>query len=417
MVPTLRNLFNDAFTEAKHANYLQILNSSFEGAIDFRVAETPVFLDDHFNQQMLDTCRYIIDVINDPDFIQKTNAAVPANKNVPAQTAHPHFIAFDFGICTNKQNEITPQLIEMQGFPSLYGYQVLQDDAIRAEYSIPASYSAYYSGLTKNTYLQKLQSVIVGNHDPKHVVLLEIKPHTQKTRIDFYCTAAYTGISVVCITDIIKEGNNLFYINDKGEKIAIKRIYNRIIFDELDQMPQNIKDAGSILFENLDVEWAGHPNWFYRISKYTIPLLQHPCIPASYYVHQLETVPEDLENYVLKPLFSFAGSGVIIDVTKNDIANLPDPQNWMLQQKVNYAPIIKIPTSPAKAEIRLLYLWENGAAKPFPAINIARLSKGKMIGVRYNQNETWVGGSIAYATNRGNMDNFNGADSSNTSHK
>jgi hypothetical protein len=305
----------------------------------------------------------------------------------------------------------------MQGFPSLYGYQVLQDDAIRAEYSIPASYSAYYSGLTKNTYLQKLQSVIVGNHDPKHVVLLEIKPHTQKTRIDFYCTAAYTGIAVVCITDIIKEGNNLFYTNDKGEKIAIKRIYNRIIFDELDQMPQNIKEAGSILFENLDVEWAGHPNWFYRISKYTIPLLQHPCIPASYYVHQLETVPDDLENYVLKPLFSFAGSGVIIDVTKNDIANLPDPQNWMLQQKVNYAPIIKTPTTPAKAEIRLLYLWENGAARPFPAINIARLSKGKMIGVRYNQNETWVGGSIAYATNSRNMDNFNGADSSNTSHK
>jgi hypothetical protein len=162
-------------------------------------------------------------------------------------------------------------------------------------------------------------------------------------------------------------------------------------------MPQNIKDAGSILFENINVEWAGHPNWFYRISKYTMPLLQHPCIPASYYVHQLETVPDDLENYVLKPLFSFAGSGVIIDVTKNDIENLPDPQNWMLQKKVNYASIIKTPTTPAKVEIRLLFLWENGATRPYPAINIARLSKGKMIGVRYNQHETWVGGSIAYA--------------------
>jgi hypothetical protein len=230
------------------------------------------------------------------------------------------------------------------------------------------------------------------------VVLLEIKPHTQKTRIDFYCTANYTGIAIVCITDIIKEGNNLFYTNDKGEKIQIKRIYNRIIFDELDQMPQNIKKAGSVLFENINVEWAGHPNWFYRISKYTMPLLRHPNIPASYYVHQLETVPDDLENYVLKPLFSFAGSGVIIDVTKNDIENLPDPQNWMLQKKVNYAPIIKAPTTPAKAEIRLLFLWEEGAARPYPAINIARLSKGKMIGVRYNQHETWVGGSIAYAT-------------------
>ena len=323
---------------------------------------------------------------------------MPANKNVPAQTAQPHFIAFDFGICMSEQNQISPQLIEMQGFPSLYGYQVLQDDALRSEYSIPAPYSAYYSGLTKSTYLQKLQSVIVGNHDPKHVVLLEIKPHSQKTRIDFYCTANYTGIAIVCITDIIKEGNNLFYTNDKGEKIQIKRIYNRIIFDELDQMPQNIKEAGSVLFENINVEWAGHPNWFYRISKYTMPLLRHPNIPASYYVHQLETVPDNLENYVLKPLFSFAGSGVIIDVTKNDIENLPDPQNWMLQKKVNYVPIIKTPTTPAKAEIRLLFLWEEGAARPYPAINIARLSKGKMIGVRYNQHETWVGGSIAYAT-------------------
>ena len=397
MVPALRDLFNDAFTEAKHAHYLNVLNSQYPDAIDFRVAETPVFLDDHFNQQMLDTCNYIIDVINGPDFIQNTNASVPENKNVPAQTAHPHFLAFDFGICMSEQNQISPQLIEMQGFPSLFGYQVLQDDALRSEYSIPAPYSAYYSGLTKSAYLQKLQSVIVGNHNPKHVVLLEIKPHSQKTRIDFYCTADYTGIAIVCITDIIKEGNNLFYTNDKGEKIQIKRIYNRIIFDELDQMPQNIKEAGSVLFENINVEWAGHPNWFYRISKYTMPLLQHPNIPASYYVHQLETVPDDLENYVLKPLFSFAGSGVIIDVTKNDIENLPDPQNWMLQKKVNYVPIIKTPTTPAKAEIRLLFLWEEGAARPYPAINIARLSKGKMIGVRYNQHETWVGGSIAYA--------------------
>jgi hypothetical protein len=163
-------------------------------------------------------------------------------------------------------------------------------------------------------------------------------------------------------------------------------------------MPTAVKEAGSILFENLNVEWAGHPNWFYRISKYTMPLLEHPNIPASYYVHQLNSIPDDLENYVLKPLFSFAGTGVIIDVTKNDIDNLPDPQNWMLQKKVNYAPIIKTPTTPAKAEIRLLFLWEEGATGPYPAINIARLSKGKMIGVRYNQHETWVGGSIAYAT-------------------
>ncbi len=397
MVPNQRNTFNQHFSEHKYTHLLSELNKDFEGAIDFRVAETPVFIDAHCNRQMLDTCDYIIDKIVDSNFTAQTNGAIPANKNVPNQTAHPHFLAFDFGICINEQNQPVPQLIEMQGFASLFGYQVLLDDAMRSAYEIHEPYSAYFNGLNKTSYLQKLQSVILGNHDPKHVVLLEIKPHTQKTRIDFYATAAFTGVTIVCITDVIKEGAILFYKNNAGEKIEIKRIYNRIIFDELDQMPADIKDAGRILFENLNVEWAGHPNWFYRISKFTMPLLQHPNIPASYYVNQLANIPEDLENYVLKPLFSFAGSGVIIDVTKTEIESLPDPANWMLQQKVNYAPIIKTPTTPAKVEIRLLYLWEEGAARPFPAINIARLSKGKMIGVRYNQNETWVGGSIAYA--------------------
>ena len=397
MVPDQRNTFNQNFTEQQYEHLLSELNKGFESAIDFRVAETPVFIDADCNAQMLETCNYIIDNITHPNFSAQTNAAIPPDKNVPNQTAHPHFLAFDFGICINEQNKIVPQLIEMQGFASLFGYQAHLDDAMRSTYEIPAPYTAYYSSLNKNTYLQKLQSVIVGNHDPKHVVLLEIKPHTQKTRIDFYCTAAYTGIAIVCITELIKEGDTLFYKNSAGEKIEIKRIYNRIIFDELDQMPADIKKAGRLLFENLNVEWAGHPNWFYRISKFTMPLLKHPYIPASYYVNQLESIPQDLENYVLKPLFSFAGSGVIIDVTKKDIEDLPDPQNWMLQRKVNYAPIIITPTTPAKVEIRILYLWENGAARPFPAINIARLSKGKMIGVRYNQNETWVGGSIAYS--------------------
>ena len=397
MVPDQRNAFNHNFSEQKYEQLLSELNKDFENAIDFRVAETPVFIDPHCNQQMLDTCDYIIDKIVDSNFTAQTNGAIPANKNVPNQTAQPHFLAFDFGICMSEQNELIPQLIEMQGFPSLFGYQVLLDDAMRSSYNIPAPFSAYFSGLDKTSYLQKLQSIIVGNHHPKNVVLLEIKPHTQKTRIDFYATAAFTGIAIVCITDIIKEGDTLFYKNSDGEKIEIKRIYNRIIFDELDQMPTAVEEAGSILFEKLNVEWAGQPNWFYRISKFTMPLLQHPNIPSSYYVNQLASIPEDLENYVLKPLFSFAGSGVMIDVTKHDIESLTDPANWMLQKKVTYAPVIQTPTTPAKVEIRLLYFWEDGAARPFPAINIARLSKGKMIGVRYNQNETWVGGSIAYA--------------------
>jgi len=111
-------------------------------------------------------------------------------------------------------------------------------------------------------------------------------------------------------------------------------------------------------------------------------------------LHQVNPVPVDLENYVLKPLFSFAGQGVVIDVTKEDIENIKDPENWILQRKVNYAPIIETPDVPAKAEIRIFYFWEEGAERPQPTNSLSRLSKGKMIGVRFNKDKPWTGGSF-----------------------
>ena len=150
------------------------------------------------------------------------------------------------------------------------------------------------------------------------------------------------------------------------------------------------------MFEDLDVEWITHPNWFYRISKYTMPLIKHAYIPETNYLSDITEMPKDLENYVLKPLFSFAGQGVIIDLTQNDIDNVKDPSNWILQRKVKYADVIKTPDIPAKAEIRIFYFWKKGEARPVAAQNLARLSKGKMIGVRYNKDKEWVGGSLVY---------------------
>ena len=103
-----------------------------------------------------------------------------------------------------------------------------------------------------------------------------------------------------------------------------------------------------------------------------------------------------MENYVLKPLFSFAGQGVIIDLTADDLKKIRDPENWILQRKVKYADVIETPDIPAKVEIRIFYFWKDGEARPVPTQNLARLSKGKMIGVRYNQDREWVGGSIAF---------------------
>ena len=117
---------------------------------------------------------------------------------------------------------------------------------------------------------------------------------------------------------------------------------------------------------------------------------------ATWYLNEVKQIPADLENYVLKPLFSFAGQGVVIDVTQADIDKVKDPENWILQRKVKYAEVIQTPDVPAKAEIRVFYFWKEGAARPVATNNLGRLSKGKMIGVRYNKDKEWVGGSFCY---------------------
>jgi hypothetical protein len=195
---------------------------------------------------------------------------------------------------------------------------------------------------------------------------------------------------------LIQDGKKLYYTNKAGKQVQIKRIYNRIIFDDLQQQSAAIQEKGNLLLEELDVTWVPHPNWFYRISKYTLPYIDHPYVPKTRFLNEIKEIPTDLENYVLKPLFSFAGQGVVIDVQASDIAAVKDPENWILQRKVQYANIIPTPDIPAKAEIRIFYFWKPGAERPIPVNNLARLSKGKMIGVRYNQDKTWVGGSLAY---------------------
>lgn len=393
MVPSVRKAYNASFTVEKYEGFLKDLQSVWPGQIDFRVAETAIFVPKDFTQKMLDACENIVDIIADPKFTELTKNAIPQNVIVPGENKHSHFIAFDFGICINEAGEYEPQLIEMQGFPTLFAYEVLLDDVYRRHFEVPAGYESYLGGYNRETYLQLLSEIIVKDHPPENVILLEIYPRKQKTRIDFYCTEAYTGIKMVCLTELIREGKKLYYLNE-GEKTEIKRIYNRVIFDDLQQQSPEVQEKGKIFFEELEVEWCPHPNWFYRISKYTLPLIRHPYVPPTFFLNEIKQIPADLENYVLKPLFSFAGQGVIIDVSQADIDNVKDPENWILQKKVKYADVIQTPDIPAKAEIRIFYFWKDGALRPVPTNNLARLSKGKMVGVRYNKDKEWVGGTF-----------------------
>ena len=395
MIPVLRDAFNAAFSKEKYDAFLKELHNLHPGQIDFRVAETPIFIPGSFKNKMLSACESIVDIIADPSFKELTKNAIPENLRVPAENDHSHFIVFDFGICINEDGEYEPQLIEMQGFASLFAFEVLIPEVSEKHFPVPPNFSPYMGDYDKKSYIQLLKEIIVGDEDPASVILLEIFPKKQKTRIDFYCTEEYLGIKMVCLTELIKEGKKLFYINE-GKKTEIKRIYNRIIFDDLQQQVPEVQEKGKILFEELDIKWIPHPNWFYRISKYTLPFIRHPYVPETFFLHEVKQLPGDLENYVLKPLFSFAGQGVVIDLTQNDIDNVKDPHNWILQRKVKYADIIKTPDIPAKAEIRIFYFWKDGEQRPVPTQNLSRLSKGKMIGVRYNKDKEWVGGSFCW---------------------
>jgi hypothetical protein len=395
MIPAIREDFNNSFTKERYEAYLKELHNVYPGQIDFRVAETPVFIPTDFKEKMLSACESIVDIISDPGFKEMTKNAIPENIKVPDENDHSHFIAFDFGICINDKGEYEPQLIEMQGFPTLFAFEVLIPEISEKHFPVPPNFTSYLGGYNKETYIQLLKEIIVGDHHPENVILLEIFPKKQKTRIDFFCTEEYVGIKMVCLTELIKEGKKLYYLNE-GKKTEVKRIYNRVIFDDLQQQTAEVQEKGKIFFEELDVEWVPHPNWFYRISKYTLPFIRHPYVPETFFLNEVKQMPADLENYVLKPLFSFAGQGVVIDVTQKDIDNVKDPQNWILQRKVKYADVIKTPDIPAKAEIRIFYFWKDGEARPVPTQNLSRLSKGKMIGVRYNKDKEWVGGSFCW---------------------
>lgn len=392
MEKSLRQQFNKNFTEEKYQAYMSRVEGLHPGSLDFRNAETPLFVPKDFKNKMLAACEDIIDVIVAPNFKELTKRSIPTDLVVPNENDHSQFIVFDFGVCENAAGEIEPQLIEMQGFPTLFGFQAFHSELTRTYANVPANYDSYLNGYNRDSYVQLLKDIIVGDHNPENVILLEIFPEKQKTRIDFYCTEQLLGIKPVCLTEMIAEGRFLYYMND-GKKTLVKRIYDRLIFDDLQQQEglENIID----LTNEYDVEWVPHPNWFYRISKFTLPFIDNRYVPETFFLNEVK-VPVDLSEYVLKPLFSFAGMGVVIDVTQADIDEIKDPENWILQRKVNYAPIVETMDEPAKAEIRLFYFWKNGWQRPIGVHNLARLSKGKMIGTRYNKEKTWVGGTVAF---------------------
>ena len=392
MDPKLRVAFNADFTSDKYDALVRCVNGSQKWPADFRISETPIFMTREFTDEVTRAANEIVAATRTPEFAKHSAAAVPKDFEVPNESAHPNFHVVDFAICA-EGNRLVPRLIELQAFPSLFGFQLVLLDCIRKTYPvIPRNWTSSFGGIKDDAYLEVLRRTIIADSPLESVVLLDIQPEKQKTRVDFAATETWLGIRPVCVTQIKKRGRQLFYGRD-GSEVRIERIYNRVIFDELSQrsdleLPFRFQD-------DLDLTWVGHPNWYFRISKHSLPVLKTAYTSPTFFVDEFPA-RETTEDYVLKPLYSFAGHGVDMEPTREKIEDLPNPHEWILQRKINYAAFVPtVDGHKSKAEIRMMFAWPDGDRDPTLVNNLVRMSQGKMMGVDFNIDKTWVGASIA----------------------
>jgi len=391
MISKYRELFTTQFTDKKYQDFKDDIASDFNYLPTFRLGETPFFISKELKNQLIEGCNEVIAFIQKKEFKSLTNRSLELNHNVPNEDEHTTFLAIDFGIC-EEDGAVIPKLIEVQGFPSLYNYQVNLYEKFKNHYPFLKELTPFITDVEPQDYLHILEEAICNNHPKENVVLLEIEPEKQNTKIDFYYCQRDIGIPIVCVTELIKKGKQLYYKNENGDEILIKRIYNRVIFDELDLRPDLKLDFN--FSDDLEVEWAGHPNWFFRISKFILPFLKGKYFIETTLLSELQEIPKDLENYVLKPLFSFSGTGVIFHVTQADIEAVVEKELYILQKKVHYLPIVQSPNGKVKAEVRILCVWKKEDKSPTLLCNLVRLSRGEMIGVKFNKDKDWVGGTL-----------------------
>jgi hypothetical protein len=392
MDPQLRARFNADFSAQKYNALLRCVNETEKWPADFRISETPIFLTGEFTNEVVAAAEEIVGLTQTAEFVRHSASAIPEGLEVPHESAHPNFIMVDFGICT-EGGRLTPRLIELQAFPSLFGFQLLILHCMRKAYpAIPRDWTSSFGGIKDDAYVDFLRRTIIADAKPENVVLLEIEPEKQKTRIDFAATETILGIPSVCLTKVKKSGRQLFYERN-GREVRIERIYNRVIFDELIRRPD--LNPPFRFKDDLEVTWVGHPNWYFRISKHSLPFLKTEHTSPAYFADEFPA-DENVGDYVLKPLYSFAGLGVDMEPTREKLAAREKPREWILQKKVQYAEFVPTPDGPkSKAEIRMMFVWPEEDAAPTLVNNLVRMSQGKMMGVDFNKEKTWVGSSIA----------------------
>jgi hypothetical protein len=391
VIAKLRRRFNDAFTPERYRQFLSDLARRLGADIHFRVSETPCFLPRDLIDRLASTGIELVEqLMSNPEYRRASDATIPAAFNAPNEGQRPLWLQVDFGLVRRADGSVEPRLVELQAFASLYGFQRAFAAQYRESWELPGELGIFLGGLNDASYDALLAEAILRGHDPEQVVLLEIDPEGQKTRPDFVETERRWGVRAVDISSLRKDGRQLSYRRD-GRLVPIRRIYNRAIVDEL------VRRRVSPSFDyrdDLDVEWAGHPNWYFRISKFSLPWLRHPSVPRTWFLDELPEAPADRENFVLKPLYSFAGAGIVFGPTDADIAAIPRERrhDYVLQERVRFTPLIETPHGPTQVEIRIMYVWLDRLT---PVLPLLRMGRGTMMGVDHNRNLEWVGASAA----------------------
>jgi hypothetical protein len=401
MIEPYRTEFNSRFTPEKYTQLLRLLDERTQTKIEFRIAETPCFFSADLMDRMVGAGTELSkQLLDSTPYMQESIAAIPEEWCVPNGDAHPHFMTVDFGLVRGADGALQPKLVEMQAFPSLFGYQPLLAKTYMEVFGLDRNLTFLFDGMEEDRYWKRMREVVIGNHEPENVILAEVEPETQKTLPDFRMHEQYLGIQTVDVAKLIREGNKLFYREPRrGTLVPVERIYNRVIVDELVRrqvkLPFDYRDA-------LQVEWAGHPNWYFRVSKFSIPHLRHETVPAAVFLDDWyagvgrERLPDAREQWVLKPLYSFAGKGIQFAPTQRDMDSIAPKERhrYLVQERVQFEPVIRTPEGMTQAEVRILYVWPD-SGEMLPMTSLVRMGRGLMMGVDHNRNQTWVGGSAA----------------------
>ncbi|WP_158750900.1 hypothetical protein [Acidobacterium sp. S8] len=405
MIESLRRDFNQRFRPETYRRMLHSLDACVRTHVSFRVAETPCFFPKSLMDEMAEIGAELTHLlVENAPYLKASRAMIPEQFLAADETGHPHFMTADFGLVREKDGKLSPKLVEMQAFPSVFAYQFVLNEVYRSAFDLDSSLGYLLGGHTEASFWKLMERVILRGHHPENVVLTEIEPLKQKTLPDFRVTTERLGIEIVDICDLVPDiqpGKQTRLCYRKGKKlIPIRRLYNRAIVDEL------IVKGISLPFDfhdSFDVEWAGHPNWYFHISKFSIPHLDHPAVPPAVFLddwmagRNKDRLPQDRNKLILKPLFSFAGKGIEFAPSDELLASIPkaDRRAYLLQERVQFESVIETPEGPTQPEIRILYLWPDGGHLE-PVLSLVRLGRGKMMGVDHNRNKEWVGGSAAF---------------------